>query len=85
MGLGGLPKPIPVLQPSLSAGAELSLLFPGHRADNPAATQCPSCSPTRPRHCCHHRSAHPKGLPSPQNSCHSNPELAAHSQHGSTR
>lgn len=78
-------SPFPTLQPFLPAGAELCLLFPGHRADVPTAIQCPSCSPACPWHCQHHCSTHPKGPPGPQNSCHPNPELAAHSWHSSTR
>lgn len=80
----GFLNPFPALQPFLPAGAELSLLFPGHRADIPAATRCSSRSPACPWRCRHHYSTHPKGPPGPQDCCHSNPELAAYSWHGST-
>ena len=84
-GWVGFLSPFPTLQPFVPAGAELSLLFPGHRADVPTATWHPSCSPARPWHCRHHRSTHPKGPPRPQTSYHPNAELAAYSWHGSTR
>ncbi|XP_049656762.1 membrane frizzled-related protein isoform X3 [Accipiter gentilis] len=47
-------------------------------------TRCSSRSPACPWRCRHHYSTHPKGPPGPQDCCHSNPELAAYSWHGST-
>lgn len=84
-GWVGFLSPFPALQPLLPAGADLGLLFPGHRADIPAATQRPSRSPACPWSCCHRCSTHPTGPPGPQNCCHPNPELAAHRRHRSTR
>lgn len=82
-GWVGFLSPFPAPQPSLPAGAERSLLFPGHRADIPTPTRHPGHGPARPWHCHHHHSTHPKGPPGPQNCCHPNRELAAHGPHRS--
>lgn len=83
-GWGGFLSPFPAPQPSHPAGAEHSLLFPGHRADILTPTRHAGHSPARPWHCHRHHSSHPKGPPGPQNSRHPNPGLAAHGAHSST-
>lgn len=67
-GWVGFLSPFPAPRPSLLAGAERSLLFPGHRADVPTPTRRPGHSPARPWHCHHQHSTHPKGPSGPRNS-----------------
>lgn len=80
---GGSLSPFPAPRPSLPAGAEQGLLFPGHRADTPAFPRRHSHGPARPCHHHRHHRPHPEGPPGPQNRRHPNPELAAHGPHGS--